>query len=574
MIGVSPDGTPVNIPKGEYEILDTQVINGETYVKIEINGEYYWVKYENGLIFAYIDPTTEETKPNTEEVTITELGNDNYIFIAGALFALVAGSYQIVTYFEENGDKYAVILINGKYYKVAVDNDGNIIPGSTAEVVGGTYAVVDEEITIEVDGQTITIKKGRYQIIIIKEVDGKKYGLICIDGKYYWVLLDENNNIVPKEPAKIEHHTSIIVPEPTPIETGDEPVEIPPGEYEIIEIREIDGEKYGLICVDGEYYWIPLDDDNNIDTGEEAITVESTEVTISEGLTVIVEGESITVTAGEYTIIDIREIDGKKYGLILIDGEYYWVPIDNQGNIIPGGEAIHVNNSEYSLQETLTFVVNGETIIVNPGDYPIAKIMATPDGGHAYCLFVEGRYVWVYYDKDGNFLYSLVELEQEGIYSFTDHLQIIDNLGNVVGTTDQYTYHIYAIRYDEQGRIVAIRISPPGYPEKWIIVRKDGVDYGTYTPLDDTHNDPNKAVQYSYFKDHKKLLGCLLGLAAVLGAAIVYKKKKGSEEVEETYEIEDGEYTVFEENMDEDGNVESVRISNDDSDDEYWMEVR
>ena len=99
------------------------------------------------------------------------------------------------------------------------------------------------------------------------------------------------------------------------------------------------------------------------------------------------------------------------------------------------------------------------------------------------------------------------------------------------------------------------------------------MDLGTYTDLDYSNSNPNNTVQYSFFEKHKTILGCLIGLATVLGGAIIYKKKKGSKEKEESYTIDDGEYPVFEEELDNDGNVSAVRISNEEDGDDYWMEV-
>lgn len=583
-IGVDIDGNPVNIPKGEYEILDVQEVNGETFIKIVIDGKEYWIKYMDGAIVGYTlataaptdDSNSDDSNNNNHDYSWNEEPNsDLFVYINGVAFVLAAGTYTVVAYYEMDGKKYAVVLIDGKYYQVEVDADGNIVSGSTADVLPGSYTVVDDDITIEVNGQTITIKKGRYKILATKEVDGETYGLVCIDGIYYWVLLDANGNIVPSSNADLTEPTTVVIVEPTPIQVGEEEVVIEPGEYEIIEIRIIDGKKYGLICIDGVYYWVPLDENGNIIPGGEAIPAETNNAEITENLTIIVDGNEVTITPGQYTIIDVQTINGKTYGLVLINGKYYWVPLDGEGNIVPGGTAISVTETNYTLKDTLTFVIDGETITVVPGEYQIVKIITTPDGGYAYCIFVNGKHVWVYFDKDGNFLYSMIDIEKEGMYNITEQLDILDENGNIIGKTDQYMYHIYAIRYDEFGNIVAIRISPPGYPEQWIIVRRDGQQNGTYTPLEEgNNNDPNKPVKYSTFKNKKVLLGCLIGLAAVLGAAIIYKKKKGSEEVEESFEVEDGEYPVFEESLDDDGNVDAVRISNDDSDDEYWMEVR
>ena len=565
IIGINEKGEKITIPSGTYEILGTKEINGKTYIRISINGSEYWVLYENGVIVPYKEGEYREPyKGDFSNEFIT-------IYVDNKPIKLTSGSYTIITIYDIDGKNYAVILYDGKYYIVELDANGNIVDNSQAIIAKGVYSILNTDITISINGEIIEIKKGKYQIIAIKEVDGKRYGLILVEGKYYWVLIDENNNIIPNGDAEIVEKPKIIVSDLINIIINGETITINPGEYTILEIRTINGKKYALILINGKYYWVLLDDNNNIVPNGEGIEVSSITITIDNELVIIIDGKPVTITPGEYTILGIKIIDGHKYGLMLINGKYYWVLLDENDNIVPNGEAINLDNLTFEWNGQLTFIINGETIIINPGTYPILRIIYYPDGSYAYYVLIDGKYYWFHFDKNGNFQYAYVEIPENGVYTIDSELEIIDELGNVVGMTNQSTYHIYSILYDADGHVIAIKISPPGEPERWIYVRHNGKEEGTYVPIEEDSGKSGENVKYSHFKDHKVILGCLLGLATVIGGAIVYKKKKDSKEKIKEYELEDGEYPVFEEELDDDGSV-SLRINND-SDDEYWMEV-
>ncbi len=569
IVGITENGEKVTIPSGTYEILGTKTIDGKTYVKISINGVEYWVLYENGVIVPYKETPGEEREPYNGEfndISIT-------IYVDGNPINLKSGEYTIISTFDSNGQTYAVILYKGKYYIVLLDENGNIVDGSDATLVKGVYTILNTDITINIDGEKINIKAGKYQIIAIMEINGKRYGLILIDGKYYWVLIDENNNIIPNSEGDPVIKPSVIVTEPITIIVNGEPVTITPGSYVILNIKTIDGKRYVLLLINGVYYWVLVDDNNNIVPNGEGFKANSIVIVIDNDLVVIVDGEPVKITPGTYTILDVQIINGRKYGLILINGKYYWVPLDENDNIVPNGEAIPFEKMTFDWDRELIFIINGEKIIVKPGTYTILRVIHYDDGSYAYYVLIDGKYYWFHFDKDGNFKYAYIEIPGNGVYTIDTELEIIDELGHVVGMTDQTTYHIYSIIYDADGNIIAIRISPPGEPERWIYVRSKGKTDGTYIPTEEDPSKSSDSVKYSHFKDHKLVLGCLLGLASVIGGAIVYKKKKNSKEKLEEYELEDGEYPVFEEDFDDDGSI-SLRINNDSSEDDYWMEVR
>ena len=569
---VDKDGNPINLSQDTYDIDKVEEIDGETDVHITADGESYSVKDTENEI----EDSTESEIVN-EEATLDTTPQDisKVASALGTLLGGIAAEFNIITYFEENGIKYGVVPVNGKYYRIEVDEKGKIKAEAKPKLIDGSYTVVDDNINITVDGTEIEIKKGRYIIIAIKDLNGKRYGLVLIDGKYYWVELDSNNRIVPNTEVKAKEETTIVVTDPiTVIEaTTNEETTITPGKYTVVDVdNTVTPNQVIVETPEDNYTIVEIDENNEIIPESEETPIEPVEVEVISEVEVIVDNNNVTVTPGNYTIIAIKEFNGNKYGLVFIDGEYCWVPLDANNNII-SGETISVNSLNYNLSDELTFVINGETFNITPGEYQVLKVMPLSDGGHAECILVNGKYVWVYFDHNGNFVNALYEIETDGVYTINTQLEIIDGLGNNAGLTNQYNYRIYAIRYDQFGNITAIRISPPGYPEQWVIVRKDGVDYGSYTKFENAQTNPNNTVSYSYFSNHKVLLGCLIGLATVLGGAIIYKKKKGSKEKIESYTVDDGDYPVFEEEKDENGNVNAVRISNDEDDDEYWMEV-
>ncbi len=571
-VGVDENGNELDLPKGEYEILGIEGIDGETYLKIKVRGKIFLAKYVEGRLVpfhrtsikseeAVINDDIEEIAPNevTETVTVGSIASFLTIFrdIAGSLVG--------------------VSLIDGKYYKVELDENGVPKGDKEPELINPSYTVVLEDTTITTDGSEIKINKGRYEVIAIKTLDGKKYGLILINGKYCWVEIDKDNKIIPNTEVEIKENSSIIVTDPVILtdNSTNEDVEIKPGKYEIIDYhKKVDKSGEAIIEInDSEYAIVDVSENGLIEESGEIEPLTPTEVEIETGVEVIVSGKDVDINPGNYTVIAIQEINNEKYGLVLVDGEYCWVRLDENNMIVPNSTTIPVNNFNYTISNDISFILQGETITIPSGEYQVLKVMPLSDGGYAECILVNDKNVWIYFDHNGNITNTLVEIPKGGIYTINSQLEIIDELGKNVGTTTQYNYRIYAVRYDQYGNIVAIRISPPGYPEEWVIVRTNNMDLGTYTDLDYSNSNPNNTVQYSFFEKHKTILGCLIGLATVLGGAIIYKKKKGSKEKEESYTIDDGEYPVFEEELDNDGNVSAVRISNEEDGDDYWMEV-
>ena len=466
--------------------------------------------------------------------------------------------YTIIAYVEDETGRYAIAIMNGQTYRLMVDENGNIIPGQDAELIEKRKLIVDIDTEVDYNGEKIKVKAGEYAILYITYINGVRYGLVCIDGKYYWVQLDDNNNIVPNGTAILAENLQSSINGIIYININGQSVAINLNSCEILATKELNGQTYGLILQNGKYYWVPLDENGNIINNSKAL--EATVIKNNDGI----------------VIYDIQNIDGKIYGLIFKNGKYYWVELDDKNNVIPGTEIPGIMNKPYDLKSTITFDVNGEIIELKPGEYQVLSVTELPDGTTVYCLLVNGKKVWIYVDGDGNIIKKYIEHENQGVYELDQTLNIVDANGNIIGEIKPGLYHIYAIKYDELGNIIAVRISPPGKEEQWIYVRNnDGNMIGEFTPLEkQEENEGNKNVKYSFFEKNKILLGGLLGLAAIVGAAVFYKKKKSTGEKSEEFSMNNGEYPIFEAEKDDNDKVVALRVSNEpNSDDDYWVEV-
>jgi hypothetical protein len=68
-----------------------------------------------------------------------------------------------------------------------------------------------------------------------------------------------------------------------------------------------------------------------------------------------------------------------------------------------------------------------------------------------------------------------------GTVSITESdVQITDGQGNVVGTVSDGQYTVYEQTTDEQGNVIAVRISKDGEDEQWIVMNQNGKQVGTF----------------------------------------------------------------------------------------------
>ena len=193
---------------------------------------------------------------------------------------------------------------------------------------------------------------------------------------------------------------------------------------------------------------------------------------------------------------------------------------------------------------------------------------------------------WIYIDPNNtNGFY--VGVGQKGTYSINGStLSIYDNKGNVIGTITDGNYSVYEVKYDANGKVIAIRISPNGKPEQWVYTTDEqGNIVGSFKSIDQMMQlDDGKVIVTTTKKKNNSLkyLGILGFLSVALGTTYVIKKKiqKKNEQNYDEYENTDeyteeplapGEYNVYEFKRDENNNITDARISEDNAKEDMWV---
>ena len=229
----------------------------------------------------------------------------------------------------------------------------------------------------------------------------------------------------------------------------------------------------------------------------------------------------------------------------------------------------------------------GETIgTIEPGQYKVYEVMKDEQGNTiAVRISPDGEEAqWVRLNQNGTTVGSFYETNQVGSFTCTsDNIIIYDASGNAIGTLTQGYHKVYAINTDENGNVTAIRISPDGEEEQWIQIYKDGkyIDGGVFEQYGQEFTNPQvydngQGTKATVYGKRNKILGGVLGVLVVgLGATIYVKKKKEKEDgsyEEEEEELPVGDYDIYDYNTDDDGNITSAKISDDDAAEEQWVE--
>ena len=152
--------------------------------------------------------------------------------------------------------------------------------------------------------------------------------------------------------------------------------------------------------------------------------------------------------------------------------------------------------------------------------------------------------------------------------------------GNVIGTFKDGKYFIYEAKYDQNGKLSAIRLSPNGKAEVWLYIGENTKEeeYSFFNT-----KQTSEKTNVSLFDKSKGLLGLRGILFVAAGATVIVKKRKKKKE-EDEYEdtssydwtesnLSAGNYPIYDVKRDETGNVREARISPHDDSDEYWIEV-
>ena len=276
---------------------------------------------------------------------------------------------------------------------------------------------------------------------------------------------------------------------------------------------------------------------------------------------------------GSYTLrsgnIDIYDENGNKIGTLGV-GTYnvYAIKYDENGNIIAvriskDGEPeqwIYFNKNDTNAYVVLpgqvgTYTTHGKVDIYDKDGNKIGTLDEGTYTVYAVKYDDKGNVIAVRISKDGepeqwiylnnpNVNAYFTEPGQVGTYTLLDgSLDVYDANGNKIDTITAGTYTVYAVKYDSNGNIIAIRISKDGEPERWIYFNNPDINgkyidlgqIGTYTDL-----DPNVTI----YNENGEPIGTITG----------------------------GTYRVYEVKYDSNGNIIAIRISKD-GEPEQWIYI-
>ena len=223
---------------------------------------------------------------------------------------------------------------------------------------------------------------------------------------------------------------------------------------------------------------------------------------------------------------------------------------------------------------------------IEPGQYKVYETRKDDQGNTiAVRISPDGEEEkWIVLNQNGTTVGSFYETNQVGSFTCTsDQIIVYDANGNAIDTLTQGYHKVYAINTDENGNVKAIRISPDGEEERWIQIYKDGkyIDGGVFEQYGQEFTNPQtydngQGTKATVYGKRNKILGGVLGVLVVgLGATIYVKKKKEKEDgtyEEEEEELPVGDYDIYDYNTDDDGNMTSAKISDDDAAEEQWVE--
>ena len=135
----------------------------------------------------------------------------------------------------------------------------------------------------------------------------------------------------------------------------------------------------------------------------------------------------------------------------------------------------------------------------------------------------------------------------DGIGTITviqDGAIITDANGNQVGTTSMGQYKVYEQMSDENGNVIAVRISPDGEVEQWIRINQNGSPVGTFY-------ETNQVGSFSCNSDN----------------IVIFDKNNNP-----IGTLSQGYHKVYAITTDNNGNVTAIRISKD-GEEEQWIQI-
>ena len=441
------------------------------------------------------------------------------------------------------------------------------------------YDLSNNIVLKDANGNQININSGTYKIVEQKYDEKGNVTAICIekDGKRIWLYLDENGNIREVSLVGVNNQTYTLTEDLLFTLSNGEVINLAKGNYQIQEyIYDSYGNIIGIAIInEGRRIVIQIKDGKAVGI----LDAHSKSYTINKDIYVYdKEGNIVCVKEGTYNIDHyIYDIDGNIIAIVcIVDNKLITIRVFD-GKIVDGINSI---NKDYILNNPITIILSdGTSLVLEQGTYKIIDALYDKYGNViALCIEKKEYKIWLYLDENGNIQNIRYTSINNGIYIINKTTYVRDKYGNLLAIIDSGNYYIYEVMYDENGNIIGIRISKNGDDEKWIFFNENQ-DAGSYSLFSETINNGNSTI--SLFQKNGLLLGILGLLIIGLGALYkVKKKKKNSDDIIQGYikeeyvdDIKPGNYAIYDYQKDEAGKIKEIRISPNDSEDEYWVEM-
>ena len=300
-----------------------------------------------------------------------------------------------------------------------------------------------------------------------------------------------------------------------------------------------------------------------------------------------------------YQDLKIYDSDGNEIGVIQ-EGKYdiYEIEYDADGNIVririsPNGEKekwikvddLLLENSTVikfeqigvyhydDLAQVMIYDSNGNVIgVLKKGDYSVYDVKYD-ENGNVVAIRISDTgesEKWVYIYQDGEYIGKYYELTKQGIFIYEDMKVIVsDKYGNEIGVLEKGSYKIYEFKYDEDGNVIAIRISKDSEEEKWIFLKDNNLDIALVSPdikiVKEVELDENGS-KINFFNG--KTIAGIIGVLVIAVGTVLYKKYKKNNHEEP---VEPGEYNIYDTYL-EDDEISEVKVSKP-GDEDAWIEL-
>lgn len=300
-----------------------------------------------------------------------------------------------------------------------------------------------------------------------------------------------------------------------------------------------------------------------------------------------------------YQDLKIYDSDGNEIGVVQ-EGKYdiYEIEYDAEGNIIkirisPNGEKekwikiddLLLENSTVikfeqigvyhydDLAQLMIYDSKGNVIgILKKGDYSVYDVKYDENGNVVAIRISDAdeSEKWVYIYQDGEYIGKYYELTKQGIFIYEDMEVIIsDKYGNKIGILEKGSYKIYEFKYDEDGNVIAIRISKDSEDEKWIFLKDNNLDILLVSPdikiVKEVELDKNGS-KINFFNG--KTIAGIIGVLVIAVGTVLYKKYKKNNHKEV---VEPGEYNIYDTYLEND-EISEVKVSKP-GDEDAWIEL-